>query len=42
MFVRISYLRLLQAAYVEELLDPVLRHVLGDLFDLGLMLLVNV
>ena len=31
----------LLCAYVEELLDSVLLHVLGDLIDLALVLLVD-
>ena len=41
-FVRISYDAVIDiSAYIEQLLDSVLLHILGDLVDLRLVLLVD-
>ena len=41
-FVRISYDAMIDiSAYIEQLLDSVLLHILGDLVDLRLVLLVD-
>ena len=43
MFVRISYIEVVAVLmpYIEKLLDSVLLHILGDLINLRLVLLVD-